>query len=205
MHETINDTSCLLLHGAKVRKMHTSRRDAFRPVNHPPIARVTPHHFELLAQQPWTKGGELKLQTKISDDVTLITIHPGMNPDSITQAVKQGTNVLIIAATALGHVPTNGKGSIIPALEYAKKKGTLVVITTQTLYGHVNPYVYTNLRKLSIELEALYLEELTPETAYVKAIITGPRSKTTEQRRALLTTPLVNEFTVREQPEDYLQ
>ena len=41
MHGTTNDDYCLLIRGTKVRKMHTSRRDAFRPVNENAIAKIT--------------------------------------------------------------------------------------------------------------------------------------------------------------------
>ena len=40
MHENLNDESCLILPALKTRKMHTSRRDAFRPINTTPIVRV---------------------------------------------------------------------------------------------------------------------------------------------------------------------
>ena len=40
MHATMNDTYCLINRGTKVRKMHTSRRDAFRPINSLAIARI---------------------------------------------------------------------------------------------------------------------------------------------------------------------
>ena len=42
LHGTTNDDYCLLIRGTKVRKMHTSRRDTFRPVNEMPIAKVDP-------------------------------------------------------------------------------------------------------------------------------------------------------------------
>jgi glutamyl-tRNA(Gln) amidotransferase subunit D len=40
MHENPDDDTCLILPACKTRKMHTSRRDAFRPVNSLPVARV---------------------------------------------------------------------------------------------------------------------------------------------------------------------
>ncbi len=40
MHGTISDDYCLALRGTKVRKMNTSRRDAFRPINELPIAKI---------------------------------------------------------------------------------------------------------------------------------------------------------------------
>ncbi len=38
MHGETGDTYCLAHRGTKVRKMHTSRRDAFRSINDVPIA-----------------------------------------------------------------------------------------------------------------------------------------------------------------------
>ena len=40
MHENTGDESCVILPAAKTRKMHTSRRDAFKAINARPIARV---------------------------------------------------------------------------------------------------------------------------------------------------------------------
>jgi glutamyl-tRNA(Gln) amidotransferase subunit D len=40
MHESPSDTYCSAVRGTKARKMHTSRRDAFKPINTNPIARV---------------------------------------------------------------------------------------------------------------------------------------------------------------------
>ena len=41
-HATTNDDFCYAMPGAKVRKMHTTRRDAFKVVNDMPIAKVWP-------------------------------------------------------------------------------------------------------------------------------------------------------------------
>ena len=40
MHGETSDTYCLAHRGTKVRKMHTSRRDAFRSINDVPIAKI---------------------------------------------------------------------------------------------------------------------------------------------------------------------
>ena len=40
LHGTTNDDYCILIRGTKVRKMHTSRRDAFQAINDEPIALV---------------------------------------------------------------------------------------------------------------------------------------------------------------------
>jgi len=40
MHESSNDEYCVIHKGTKVRKMHTSRRDAFKSINITPLARI---------------------------------------------------------------------------------------------------------------------------------------------------------------------
>ena len=40
MHATSSDDKCAFIRGTKIRKMHTSRRDAFRPMNDTLIAYV---------------------------------------------------------------------------------------------------------------------------------------------------------------------
>ena len=41
MHGSSDDSYCNVIKGTKVRKMHTSRRDAFRPINCDPYAKIT--------------------------------------------------------------------------------------------------------------------------------------------------------------------
>ena len=42
MHGTTDDQFCYFMRGTKVRKMHTSRRDAFRSINELPLLRIFP-------------------------------------------------------------------------------------------------------------------------------------------------------------------
>lgn len=187
MHGTINDDYCLLIRGTKVRKMHTSRRDAFRSINEKPIAKVfTDGRLEILNKN-YSKRNEQKaeINTKINEKVALIQVYPNINPGLIDYLIKKRYRGIVIAATALGHVPTSGKNSIIEALKRAIAKKIAVVITSQTIYGTVHPYVYTNLRKLSIKLGCIFAEML-PEVAYVKLIhVLGQTSNMAEIKRMM--------------------
>ena len=78
---------------------------------------------------------------------------------------------LVIVATALGHVPTNSENSLIPVLKKAVKANIPVFVCSQTLYGRVHPYVYANLRRVSMEVGAAYLADMLPEVAYVKLMV----------------------------------
>jgi glutamyl-tRNA(Gln) amidotransferase subunit D len=43
----------------------------------------------------------------------------------------------------------------------------IIAFATQCLYGRVNPYVYTNARRMQ-NLGVIYLEDMLPEVGYLK-------------------------------------
>lgn len=171
MHGSMEDRFCDLVRGTKVRKMHTSRRDAFRAINDEPLARILPNGRIEVTNDAYEKRNDAKTSVRTLDaDVALVYAYPGLDPSVIEHHVKKGAKGLVIAATALGHVASSGKQSLLPVLEKAAKK-VPIVITTQTLYGRVHPYVYANLRKLSLDIKAFYAHDMLPEAAYAKLMV----------------------------------
>ncbi len=210
LHGTINDDYCILNRGTKIRKMHTSRRDAFRPVNELPLAKVyLDGKIEVINDKfiKKSKSKELKpkLDNKFEHKIAMITIYPGMDPRIIDFYLEKGYKGLVLSATALGHVPTLVKGySLEPYLKKAKDQGTAVVIASQTLYGRTHPYVYSNLRNLSIKLNCIYLQDMLPETAYAKlGWVLGHTSDIEEVRKIMLEN-VAGEINDRHKPESFL-
>lgn len=204
MHATSSDDYCFLIRGTRVRKMHTSRRDAFRPINDTPLAKVFPDKIEFL-REDFNKKSKDKAVAKasFSDKTVLLHVYPGMDPGIINYHLRKGVRGIVIAATALGHVPSTGDKSIIPALKRAQKAGTIIVIATQTIYGRVHPYVYTNLRKLSLMLKCIFVEDMLAETAYVKLGWAISRTKSQRKAADLMQKNLVGEMTSRSDYESY--
>lgn len=192
LHADLNDEACLLIRGTKVRKMHTSRRDAFRPINNLPIAKIYKDgRIDYISEFKKRTDEKMIIDTKFEERVALVMIYPGMDPGIIDYHIEKGCKGIVLAATALGHVPTEGKNSLIPELERAKNKGIPVIIATQTIYGSVHPYVYTNLRRLSIEQNCIFVEDLLPEVAYIKlCFVLGHDADVKE----MMLTNLHNEF-----------
>lgn len=172
MHGSSDDSYCLLIRGVKVRKMHSSRRDAFRPINEKPIAKIFDDGKIEVINENYEKrdnGKKVKVDDAFEEKVAIVHIYPGMDPGVIDYYIEKGYKGIVLNATALGHVPvSNEKHSLMGPLERAMKKKIPVVVASQTIYGRVHPYVYTNLRKLSIERECIFVEDMLPETAYVK-------------------------------------
>ncbi|MCB9358831.1 Glu-tRNA(Gln) amidotransferase subunit GatD [Candidatus Woesearchaeota archaeon] len=209
MHGTTNDDYCLLIRGTKVRKMHTSRRDAFRPINEKALAKVyVDGKIEIINNKYQKKsevsGSKCILDAKYEDKVGLIMQHPGLDPEIIDFYISRGYKGLVIAATALGHVAVHGDISLVDVLKKAVKKGIPVVIATQTIYGAVNPYVYTNLRKLSLEIGCIFVHDTLAETAYSKLGYVLAHAKDMDEVKEMMQSNLRGEINDRHLIEDFL-
>jgi len=206
MHGTTNDDYCLLIRGTKVRKMHTSRRDAFRPINEKPFAKIyADGKIEKINTNYRKKGeGKVVLDAKYDDKVALILAYPGQDKDILDYYVDKGYKGIVISATALGHVPTNCKKSLIPGIKKAVKKGIPVIIASQTIYGRTHPHVYTNLRKLSIESGCIFSEDMLAEVAYIKLGYVLGHTKKMDEVMKMMQENLRGEINQRHMIEDFL-
>jgi len=167
-HATENDDYCFALRGTKVRKMHTSRRDTFKPINCHPIAKVWSDRIEFLEKYCARDSGLTKLDSSFDDKIALVHFYPGQQPDILDYYLVQGYKGIVIAMTGLGHVAVgNVKHSWESALKRVIKQGMTVCAAPQTIYGRLNPFVYSNQRILH-EFGVLFLEDMLPETAFVK-------------------------------------
>ena len=174
MHESISDESCLILPSLKTRKLHSSRRDAFKVVNSLPIARVN-RNGKVDFISNYEKKGDKNLKLKLINEklkIGLLKIHPNMYSSEIRN--YSGFDGLVIEGTGLGHMPINKIDNLTKENELifnelsklAKK--IPVVMTTQTLFGNVNMNVYSTGRKL-LEIGVLgNYSDMLPETAFIK-------------------------------------
>jgi glutamyl-tRNA(Gln) amidotransferase subunit D len=200
MHGTSGDDFCFAHRGTKVRKLHTSRRDAFKSVNAKPLAkifadgRIEEKNFE-------AKQVEEKLNAVFDDRVALVKAYPGSDP-AILDWLAEKNKGIIIEAMGLGHLPTKEK-SWLPHAKKLVDKGIFVGISSQTIFGRVNPLVYSNLRLLS-DTGAVFLEDLLAETAYVKLGWVLAQSKSFDETKELMLKNVAGEFNARLAPEDFL-
>ncbi len=197
MHETSDDKNCVILPACKTRKMHSSRRDAFKAINDSPIARVNfeTREIKFLKELP-KQGGKFLLKDKMENKVALLKTHPEMKPEQFLAFKKM--KGLVIEGTGLGHAPVNTKENQknFLALKQLLKKGVVIAMTTQCLYGRVHPTIYTNLRKLS-EAGIIFCEDMLPETAFVKLAWLLGNYKNKEEIKRLMATNLRGEISER--------
>jgi glutamyl-tRNA(Gln) amidotransferase subunit D len=163
MHATTNDDTCAIHRGTRVRKMHSSRRDAFRSLGVTPVGEVEyPSRKVTLKEDAVRRGTRtLALHDKLDPHCALVQFYPGMTPDLLK--AYEGYHGLVIAGTGLGHTST----ILIPPLKHLIEKGTLVIMTTQCMNGRVCDRVYDTGRDL---LDAGVIEggDMLPEVALTK-------------------------------------
>jgi glutamyl-tRNA(Gln) amidotransferase subunit D len=166
-HETEEDTTCIAIQGKSARKMHSSKRDAFKPINDTPLARISINNFEILKTFNARNNNTPTIDTKFNEKIANIKITPGQNPDIIEFYKNKGYKGLILETTGLGHVPyEQGKHNWLPKIKSAIKDGMTIVATAQTIYGTLNPNVYSAGRDL--QKTGIIFSNLTSETTLIK-------------------------------------
>ena len=187
MHGSLSDDYCLIHRGTKVRKMHSSRRDAFKSVNAAPIGRVK--DVVIIDGDYRRRGtGKVKVDAKLDENVALVKIYPGIKSEILDYYIDN-YNGIVLEGTGLGHVPED----LLKSIEKAKKKKVPVVMTTQTLYGRVDMKVYSTGREL-LSRGVISGEDMLPEGAYVKLMHVLGSTKNLDEVKKKMQTNIAGEI-----------
>ncbi|MCK4552860.1 Glu-tRNA(Gln) amidotransferase subunit GatD [Candidatus Pacearchaeota archaeon] len=174
-HASSNDDFCHAMPGTKVRKLHSSKRDAFKVVNAKPFAKIFPNRIEIISDYNFrnilkgTSKNKVKLDLKFEEKVALVKVYPGQNPDILDYYyLKKKYKGIVLEMSGLGHAPTKrARKSWTKKLKQVQEKGLVVCAAAQTVYGRLDPLVYSNGREL-MKTGIIYLEDMLSETALIK-------------------------------------
>lgn len=167
-HASTNDDYCYALPGAKTRKLHTSRRDAFKVVNGKPIAKIFPEKIELISDYRRRNKGKVKADTSFEEKIALIKFYPGQNPDILDYYLKNKYKGILLEMVGIGQLAATGsRNSWIKKLKEIQSKGIIICATSQCINGRVDPFVYSSGREI-FDTGVIYLEDMLSETAFVK-------------------------------------
>ncbi len=187
--------------GTRVRKMHSSRRDAFRSVGMAPLGMIQGKTIRFFAQNYRTRPTTKKKTTvakKIEDKIGMIYIHPGLSGDILNYYLDEGYAGIILVGTGLGHVPH----SMYNAIKRAREMHVPIVMTVQTLWGYTGMNVYETGREL-LALGVMPGKNMLPETAFAKlAWVMGNYTDSKEIRRVMQTN-IAGEITLSEPMNGY--
>ncbi|MFZ1077412.1 MAG: Glu-tRNA(Gln) amidotransferase subunit GatD [Nitrosotalea sp.] len=164
MHNSISDDDVACHWGTRVRKNHTSKRNAFQTIGGSPVFIVKKDSIE---KNPLFDPLKKTYSPKINFDnqVLLVKYYPGLDPKLIDYAIDSGYKAIIFEGTGLGHVGKIMYESIVRA----KRKGLFIGMTSQCIDGIVRMTVYDSGRDL-MNLGVVPLGNMIPETALVKAM-----------------------------------
>ncbi len=211
MHGTSSDSKNLFIRGTKVRKMHTSRRDAFKPINSSPICAIDAKgRIEYLGDyKPIDASAKKSVSavTGFEPKVALVRTHPNSDPGIIDYYVNKGYRGIIIEGTGMGEFPSSPSVKQFSWLDHVKDaagSGIVVGGTSQCVYGRVNHIVYRNLRLLE-DIGVVNCEDMLSEVAYVKlGFLLG--NNDAKKAREMLNVNIAGEITYRtEFKEDFTE
>ncbi|MCL4314359.1 MAG: Glu-tRNA(Gln) amidotransferase subunit GatD, partial [Candidatus Thermoplasmatota archaeon] len=163
MHGSISDFSGRLMRGTRSRKMHTSRRDAIRPVDGRYLARIE-DGVAIKEAEFRSTGEDSVLIPKMDSRAAILYFYPGMDP-GIFETIAQKNDAIVIMGTGLGHVSE----SIISEVRKAHGSGVHIVMTSQCIAGNTNLNVYSTGRELKAA-GAISAGDILPEVALTKAM-----------------------------------
>ncbi len=192
MHAESADTHTMIHPGTKARKMHTSRRDAFKTINGEPIGTIENRKITYSRRKNKPRGGECGIDAKLEEKVFLLKCHPGLSPKIIDSLTDMGYKGILLEGTGLGHTADNLFDSIKKAID----SGTTVAMASQTLYGRVDMNVYSTGRRL-LDLGVIPCEDMTAETAYVKLMWALGHTKDQARLKEIMATNQAGEISDR--------
>jgi glutamyl-tRNA(Gln) amidotransferase subunit D len=176
MHSSINDGEYIILDGINAKKMHSTRRDAFKQINYEPFAYLLEgglliNRTDLLSGKPKGKFKFTKYDDKLK--VGFFKAHPNLFPEEIKALSIYDT--IIIEGTGLGHLGINevDSNTIIHKNNLkeikALSKKIPIIMGVQTVYGETNMNVYSTGRYLiDAGIIGNHLN-LTTETLFIRA------------------------------------
>lgn len=175
MHGSSEDKFCHILPATKTKKLHSSRRNTFQPVNTTPIARVNMDDIEFFPETHHKKRDTSKLKLKPLNPklkLGIVRFHPHFQSSMLEPAKK--FNGLIIEGTGLGNGPvecvdefTKENEKTLKAIQSLTKK-IPVVMSTQCTFGRINMNVYSYGRKILASGVWGNNTDMLPETAFIK-------------------------------------
>ena len=150
MHAGSGDGVCAVSPGVAVRKMHSTRRNAFQMVNGERISEIT-INSEGLSHTPvsLTSKREISAPTKYDTNIKIAQFiaGPHLYSDLLDSAISSGYSAVVIHGTGLGHLPIENPIGDAPENEELyntiKSCQIPIIIANQCINGPVDLNVYS--------------------------------------------------------------
>ncbi len=158
MHRTSDDGACSIHPATGVRKLHSSRRDAFQSVNTTPLATihidnknvdlVLEHHYKEARMNANSRTPSPTAE-RYDENIVIrqMVAGPWLTKQEIEDAASSNVDALVIHGTGLGHLPIENPNTDAPQnIELRDSLHQLdkpIVVVNQCIHGPVNMNVYS--------------------------------------------------------------
>ncbi len=150
MHAGSGDGICAVSPGVGVRKMHSTRRDAFQMVNGERLGEIRINNGSISHTHTVGKSDrEVGQPTKFNEDIKIAQFiaGPHLYSDMLEAASNSGYSAILIHGTGLGHLPIENPNGDAPEneaiSEFISKCKIPIVIANQCISGPVDLNVYS--------------------------------------------------------------
>ncbi|CAI8155836.1 MAG: L-asparaginase 1 [Methanobacteriota archaeon] len=150
MHAGSGDGVCAVIAGVSARKMHSTRRDAFKAVNSEVIGSITIERTGITHTSNLTASSRENSKPTLYDleiKIAQFLAGPHLYADMIIAAQQNGYSAILIHGTGLGHLPvenTMGDAPENDELANAIRQSKIpIVIANQCVNGPVDLNVYS--------------------------------------------------------------
>lgn len=193
-----------LINGTRAIKTKTRSYDAFNSVNFPSVAIIKHNriHYNQAVNEMFRKVKEvqqtdfLQVPTTIEDNIFVLKLFPGLNPD-IFDYLKDNVRGVIIESYGIGGV-SSGILDLSAKVRELTEAGIAVVVTTQCLMEGVDLGVYEVSSSLPRE-DIIYAKDMNTEAIVPKLMWALAIGSSKKEIKFLVETPVNGD--IQEQPE----
>jgi L-asparaginase len=181
-----------VIQGTRAIKLRTKSYDSFESINYPYIAYIHKNDIEYCKPFLSPKNKEMKVDTSLCTDVSLVKLHPGMKPEFF-DLLKNQCQGIVIESYGSGGIPFHGR-NILEKLNELTECGISVVITTQCLEEGEDMDIYEVGRKVNqniiIRSRNMNTEAIVPKLMWVLGKTQDP-----QKVKEMMETPIAEDIT----------
>ena len=177
--------------GTRARKTCSKSFAAFSSINYPDLATLQDHR--LLCYIPGERSEEPRFFERLSTEVGLLKLVPGMDPELMRFALETKA-ALIVECFGVGGLPSYGDSAFFDLVAEYTARGRFVVMNTQVLNEGSDLSVYSVGHRLKENRRVLEAYDMTSEAAYTKMMWILGQTRVPEAVQSLFYTPVAHDI-----------